>query len=90
MFQFEVSMQHEKIKTEFVKQAGLETIISFIRDGDPNKQSGKTLEDALEILWACAFNNSQALNTLKQDTKLMTRVNHLLDMYIPMQLEMPS
>ncbi len=72
-------MQYEKIKTEFVKQSGLETIISFIRDGDPNKQSDKQLEDALEILWACAFNNPEALNTLKQDAKLMTRVNHLLE-----------
>ncbi len=83
-------MQHEKIKTEFVKQGGLEIIISFIRDGDPNKQSDKQLENALKILRACAFNNPEALNTLKQDTKLTTCVNHLLDAYRPMQLKMPS
>ncbi|CAF3401205.1 unnamed protein product [Rotaria sp. Silwood1] len=72
-------MQHEKIKNEFIKQGGLERLTTFIRDGDPNKQSHKQLEDALKILWSCTFNNPEALNKLKQDQILMTRVNHLLE-----------
>jgi hypothetical protein len=78
MFRFVALMQYEQIKNEFIKQDGLETLISFIRDGDPTKQSSNQLEDALKILWSCALNNPEALNTLQQDTKLMNRVNQLL------------
>jgi hypothetical protein len=70
-------MPYEQIKNEFVKQGGLDILIRFIRDGDPNKQSAKQLEDALKILWSCTFNNSQVLNTLQQDIKLMAHVKQL-------------
>ncbi len=79
LFRFIALMQHEQIKNEFVNQGGLEPLITFIRDGDRNKQSEKQLEDALKILWSCAINNPQALNTLQQDTELMTRVNQLFE-----------
>jgi len=72
-------MQHEQIKNELVNQGGLKPLISFIRDGDPNKQYEKQLESTLNILWSCAIHNPQALNTLQQDTKLMTRVNQLFE-----------
>ncbi|CAF1013086.1 unnamed protein product [Rotaria sordida] len=72
-------IQHEQIKNELIKQNGLEKFITFIRDGDPSKQSSKQLEDALKILWSCTFNNPEVLNKLKQDQNLMTRVNHLLE-----------
>jgi hypothetical protein len=71
-------MQHEQVKNEFVKQGGLGVLIPFIRDGDPNKQSPKQLESALKILWSSTFNNPQALNTLQQDAKFMSRVNELV------------
>jgi hypothetical protein len=71
-------MQHEQVKNEFVKQDGLGVLIPFIRDGDPNKQSPKQLESALKILWSSTFNNPQALNTLQQDAKFMSRVNELV------------
>jgi len=79
LFRFLALIQYDKIKTDFVNQGGLELLTSFIRDGDPNKQSDKQLEDVVNILWSCAINNSQAINTLQQDTKLMTRVNQLFD-----------
>jgi hypothetical protein len=71
-------MQHEQVKNEFVKLGGLDILIPFIRDGDPNKQSPKQLESVLKILWSSTFNNPQALNTLQQDAKFMSRVNELL------------
>jgi hypothetical protein len=70
-------MQHEKIKNEFIKQGGLEKLITFVRDGDPIKQSSSQLEDALKILWSCTFNNPEVVGTLQQDAKLMTRVNQI-------------
>jgi ParB-like chromosome segregation protein Spo0J len=79
LFRFIALMQYDKIKTDFVNQGGLELLTSFIRDGDPNKQSDKQLEDVVNILWSCAINNPQAINTLQQDTKLMNRVNQLFD-----------
>jgi len=72
-------MQHEQIKTELINQGGLEPLISFVADGDPNKQCEKQLEDALKILWSCVINNPQVLNTLEQDTKFIIRVNQLFD-----------
>jgi hypothetical protein len=72
-------MQHDQIKAEFIKQGGLEKLITFIRDGDPSKQSDAQLEDALKILWSCTFNNPQVVNQLQQDVKLMTRVNQMQD-----------
>jgi hypothetical protein len=72
-------MQHEKVKTEFIKQGGVETLIAFVRDGDLNKQSDVQLEDALKILLSCTFNNPEVLNKLQQDTKLTTRVNEVHD-----------
>ncbi len=72
-------MQHEQIKTELINQGGLEPLISFVADGDPNKRSEKQLEDALKILWSFLINNPQVLNTLQQDTKLIIRVNQLFD-----------
>jgi hypothetical protein len=72
-------MQHDQIKAEFIKQGGLEKLITFIRDGDPSKQSEQQLEDALKILWSCAIHNPQAINTLQQDAKLMTRVDQLFE-----------
>ena len=74
-----VMMQHEPIKNEFVNQGGLDRLVQFVRDGDPHKQSVQQLEDALEILWSCTFNNPQALNILRQDAKFIERVNELLD-----------
>ncbi len=41
LFDFIALMQHEQIKDEFINQGDLEPLISFIRDGDPNKQSDK-------------------------------------------------
>jgi len=79
LFHFVVLIQHEQIKSEFIKQDGLEPLSSFIRNGDSNKQSDKQLENVIKILWSCAINNAQALNILQQDTKLMTRVNQLFD-----------
>ncbi|CAF4467057.1 unnamed protein product, partial [Rotaria sp. Silwood2] len=76
---FVALMQHEQIKNEFIKQGGLERLITFIRDGDPSKQSAKQQEDALKILWSCTFSNPEALNKLKQDQALMTRVNDILE-----------
>ncbi|CAF1341346.1 unnamed protein product [Rotaria magnacalcarata] len=72
-------MQHEEFKNEFVRQGGLDILIPFVRDGDPEIQSDKQLEDAIKILWSCTFNNPAALNTIKQNEKLMTRVNDLLE-----------
>ncbi|CAM4811303.1 unnamed protein product [Rotaria magnacalcarata] len=72
-------MQHEEFKNEFVRQGGLDILIPFVRDGDPEIQSDKQLEDAIKILWSCTFNNPEALNTIKQNEKLMTRVNDLLE-----------
>jgi hypothetical protein len=71
-------MQHEQIKNEFIKQGGLQSLITFIRDGDSSKQSAQQLEDAMEILWSCTFNNPEVSKTMKQDRKFMTRVNELL------------
>jgi hypothetical protein len=79
LFHFVVLIQHEQIKSEFIKQDGLELLSSFIRNGDSNKQSDEQLENVIQILWSCAINNAQALNILQQDTKLMTRVNQLFD-----------
>jgi hypothetical protein len=76
---FVALMQHDQIKHEFIKQNGLETLVAFVRDGDPRKQSEEQLEDALEILWSCVLNNPQASTTLQQDVKLMTRVKDLLE-----------
>ncbi|CAF4911860.1 unnamed protein product, partial [Rotaria sp. Silwood2] len=72
-------MQHEQIKNEFIKQGGLERLITFIRDGDPSKQFDKQLEDTLRVLWSCTFSNPEALNKLKQDQTLMARVNDILE-----------
>jgi hypothetical protein len=70
-------MQHDQIKAEFIKQGGVDKLISFVRDGVPNKQSDVQLEDTLKILLSCTFNNSEVLDRLKQDEKLMTRVNQV-------------
>ncbi|CAF4288127.1 unnamed protein product [Rotaria sp. Silwood2] len=72
-------MQHDQIKNEFIKQGGLDKVISFIRDSDPDKLSDKQTHDALRILWSCTFNNPEALNKLQKDQKLMTRVNQLFE-----------
>jgi hypothetical protein len=72
-------VQYEQVKVEFIKQDGLKILASFVCDGDIKKQSDKQLADALKILASCTFNNPEALNTLKQDAKLMTRVNQVFD-----------
>jgi hypothetical protein len=72
-------MQHDQVKAEFIKQGGLEKLITFIRDGDPSKQSDGQLEDALNILWSCTFNNPEVAKKLQQDEKLMARVNQMQD-----------
>ncbi|CAF3427646.1 unnamed protein product [Rotaria sp. Silwood1] len=72
-------MQYEQIKNEFIKQGGLDKLISFVCDGEPYEKCVKQLEDALKILWSCTFSNPEALNKLKQDQILMTHVNHLLE-----------
>ncbi|CAF3373963.1 unnamed protein product [Rotaria socialis] len=72
-------IQHEEFKNEFIRQGGLEKLMAFVRDGDPEIQSDKQLEDAIKILWSCTFNNPEAVNTIKQDEKLMTRVADLLE-----------
>ncbi|CAF3252843.1 unnamed protein product [Rotaria sp. Silwood2] len=72
-------IQHEQIKNEFIKQGGLDILITFIRDGDPSKQSDKQVEDVFKILWSCTFSNPEALDKLKQDQNLMTRVKDILE-----------
>ena len=71
-------MQHEEMKNEFVKQGGVDILVSFIRDGDPQKQSIEQLTDAMKILWSCTFNHPDVIKTLQHDTQLMSRVHHLL------------
>ncbi|CAF2134042.1 unnamed protein product [Rotaria magnacalcarata] len=72
-------MQYEQIKTKFIELGGFERLTSFVRDGNPEIQSDKQLEDAIRILRSCMFNNHEASNALKQDEKLMVRVNDLLE-----------
>lgn len=71
-------MQHEEMKAEFIKQGGIDQLTSFIRDGDPDKQSIEQLTDAMKILWSCTFNHPDVITKLQQDTQLMTRVHALL------------
>lgn len=71
-------MQHDEMKKEFVKQGGIDKLISFIRDGDPDKQAIEQLTDAMKILWSCTFNQPDVIKTLQQDTQLMMRVHQLL------------
>ncbi|CAM4879741.1 unnamed protein product [Rotaria socialis] len=75
----DVLMQYEQIKTKFIELGGFERLTSFVRDGNPEMQSDKQLEDAIRILRSCTFNNHEASNVLKQDEKLMVRVNDLLE-----------
>ena len=72
-------MQHEEMKNEFVKQGGVDKLTSFIRDGNPDKQSIEQLTDAMKILWSCTFNQPDVTKTLQQDTQLMARVHQLLE-----------
>ena len=72
-------MQHDEMKSEFVRQGGLDKLASFIRDGNPDKQSIEQLTDAMKILWSCTFNQPDVVKTLQRDTLLMTRVHDLLE-----------
>lgn len=72
-------MQYEQIKSEFLKQNGLDILISFIRDSPLNKQSLKQLEGALNILCLCTFHHTQTIHKLQRDIDLMARVNQLLE-----------
>ena len=74
-----VLMQHEQIKNEFVSQGGLTKLVQFVRDGDPKKQSAQQLEDVLKIIWSCTFNNPQAVEILREDTKFIERVNEVME-----------
>ena len=74
-----VLMQHEQIKNEFVSQGGLTKLMQFVRDGDPKKQSAQQLEDVLKIIWSCTFNNPQAVEILRQDTRFIERVNEVME-----------
>ena len=71
-------MQHEEVKKEIIKQGGLENLVSFVRDGDPGKQSTNQLGDAIEILWLSTFDDPDIVKSFQQDTKLIARVNHIL------------
>ncbi|CAF2736382.1 unnamed protein product [Rotaria sp. Silwood2] len=72
-------MQHEQIKNEFIKQGGLDKLISFVCDRDSYEKCTNQLEDALKILWSCTFTGSEATNKLKQDQNLMACVSDLLE-----------
>ena len=72
-------MQHEEVKGEFVRQGGLDKLTSFIRDGNPDKQSLEQLADAMKILWSCTFNQPDVVQNLQRDTLLMTRVHDLFE-----------
>ena len=73
-----VLIQHEEVKKEIIKQGGLEKIISFLVDGDYEKQTDNQLENALKVLWMSTFDDPDIVKSFQQDTKLIARVNHIL------------
>ncbi|CAF1672454.1 unnamed protein product, partial [Adineta ricciae] len=73
-----VLIQHEEVKKEIIKQGGLDKIISFLVDGDYEKQTDNQLENALKVLWMSTFDSPDIVKSFQQDTKLTTRVNHIL------------
>lgn len=68
------------MKNLFCDNGGLDKIVRFLCEGQLDQKASPQLTDAMNIVCSCAFNNDGTLQTLKQNSKLISRTEDILNM----------